>query len=203
MTIRGRARVRPGLASRQAACGRRAGEARAAARSGRSRRRQKLARWLLRSTRMRMAIRVSVVSIVLLLLGACSAPSTASPCSSLQTTCFRGGPCFCDDQLENSVCQDATGACPSGYTRYQDCRGVPPEASCRGNSGVDASPSCPGSPPQCLRGGPCSCDDQAGNNGAPVCTGGVWGCSAGYTRFEDCRGVPPGPSCFADAATGD
>jgi hypothetical protein len=58
--------------------------------------------------------------------------------------------------------------------------------------------------PECLRGGPCSCDDQMDHNGVAVCTQGGWKCPVGYTRFEDCEGVPPGPSCFRDAsASGD
>jgi hypothetical protein len=97
------------------------------------------------------------------------------------------------------VCNAGAWECPAGYTRFEDCKGVPPGPSCF----VDASPDAPAnecgdaSKPECLRGGPCSCDDQAGDDGVPVCNAGAWECPAGYTRREDCKGVPPGPECEA------
>ncbi len=138
------------------------------------------------------------------LLSACSSSSTPTTesCPSIQAQCLRGGPCSCNDQADGNVCQSA-GTCPAGYTRYQDCRGVPPGPSCFGDAAADTAPDCAGSRPMCVRGGPCSCDDQVSNNGVPICQSGVWSCPAGYTRFEDCRGIPPGPSCFGDAATRD
>ncbi len=49
--------------------------------------------------------------------------------------------------------------------------------------------------PQCLSGGPCSCSDVISSNGTPLCISAAWVCPAGYTRYEDCKGVPPGPEC--------
>ena len=88
------------------------------------------------------------------------------------------------------------------------------DASIDETSSPEASPSTDASRcdsdaaiPECLRGAPCSCDDHASHNAPAVCVGGAWACPAGYTRFEDCRGVPPGPSCDAgpvsDAAGAD
>lgn len=57
----------------------------------------------------------------------------------------------------------------------------------------------------CMRGEPCHCNDVGNDFPPPVCVNAVWTCPSGYTLFEDCRGVPPGPNCdggVADA-TGD
>jgi hypothetical protein len=50
-------------------------------------------------------------------------------------------------------------------------------------------------PAACLLGGPCSCSDLGYNNTDAVCVSGAWACPAGYTRFEECHGVPPNGSC--------
>jgi hypothetical protein len=78
-----------------------------------------------------------------------------------------------------------------------------PDASAEAEAPVPDGGACgalDATKPACLRGAPCSCDDVAGTEGTPICVDGAWACEPGYTRFEDCRGVPPGPSCEAGAA---
>jgi hypothetical protein len=122
-----------------------------------------------------------------------------------------GGPCSCSDLSSDNrptVCVNGGWSCPTGYTRLDACRGVPPGPECHdagiaeadGSMNPDVASEAQGtspcdlidaSMPQCLRGGPCSCDDQANDNGVPICTDSGWTCPAGFTRFEDCHGVPP------------
>ena len=57
-----------------------------------------------------------------------------------------------------------------------------------------APPQTPASQPVCLE-ARAQCSDIGTDNVDPVCVNGGWQCPAGYTRFEDCRGVPPGRGC--------
>ncbi|HEY2513509.1 MAG TPA: hypothetical protein VGI39_21725 [Polyangiaceae bacterium] len=166
---------------------------------------------------------VSFVSLpITLMIAACSsstprtgtepqpnaAPDSASPCKDAdKPECLLGGPCSCDDVASNDgvpLCVAGGWQCPAGYTRFQDCEGVPPGPSCFKDGGPDApDSSCPAATkPECVQGGPCSCDDVASDDGVPVCSAGTWSCPAGYTRFEDCLGIPPGPLCHDGGGEG-
>jgi hypothetical protein len=125
-----------------------------------------------------------------------------------------GEPCSCSDVSANNrpaVCVRGAWGCPAGYTRFEDCRGVPPGPSCRdGGPSTDGDAQMPDAPdqgqpttcgtveaaaPACLKGAPCSCSDQSIDNRPAVCVDGGWQCPEGYTRFDQCLGVPPGPQC--------
>jgi hypothetical protein len=57
--------------------------------------------------------------------------------------------------------------------------------------------------PECLQGAPCACDDVASDDAPAICVGSAWQCPDGYTKFEDCGGVPPGPGCHGDGGIDD
>jgi hypothetical protein len=160
-----------------------------------------------------------------------SSDSQTTPCDGLDArkpqACLRGGPCSCSDigsENRGPICVDGGWQCPEGYTRFEDCRGVPPGPSCRdGGPDADAQPTPDARPDQgdalsdaqstpcdttdarrpqaCVPGGPCYCSDILDQWLPPTCVDGGWQCPEGYTRFEDCRGIPPGPAC-RDAASG-
>ena len=97
----------------------------------------------------------------------------------------------CDASTPAST-TDAGRTCPLPLGTRKATQGWSRTRRRRGD-GLDASK------PQCLHGGPCSCDDVASHNGTAICSGGAWQCPTGYTRFEDCHGVPPSAEC-RDAA---
>jgi hypothetical protein len=80
-------------------------------------------------------------------------------------------------------------ACVAGRCVARGC----PDGGAEAGADGQASPcdALDASKPQCLLGGPCSCNDVASNNRPPICVNNVWQCPSGYTRFEDCHGVPP------------
>lgn len=92
-----------------------------------------------------------------------------------------------------SVCADGSNpcvnACIAGRCAARGCPDGGAEAAVDAQS--SACDALDASKPQCVHGGPCSCDDQTAHNGTPVCVSGAWQCPSGYTRFEDCHGVPP------------
>lgn len=63
---------------------------------------------------------------------------------------------------------------------------------------VDGSPR-----GRCMRGPVCGCDDTSGTDVPGRCVNGVVACPAGYTPYEQCRGVPPGPECWGPKDAGE